>query len=100
MSQSGLKLPTRSEAEARAARRRFKLIDCKTGEEIILPAKRICHDGGEIEIVNFKPVTYQESGGYIYSDLNEVFVPSVCGAKIIEFPAPDVLIAGPRGFLL
>jgi hypothetical protein len=90
MSTSGLNLPTRTEAEARAARARFKLIDGETGEEIALPALRKCSDGYEINIVRFAPVKYQSSGGYIYSDLNEVFVPSVVGAKIIEFPAGEL----------
>lgn len=90
MSTSGLKLSTRTEAEARAARARFKLIDGETGEEIALPALRKCADGYEINIVRFAPVKYQSSGGYVYTDMNEVYVPSVCGAKIIEFPATEV----------
>jgi hypothetical protein len=88
----------RTEAEVRAARAKFRLIDGETGKEIVLPAKRTCSDGGEIEIVNFKPVKYQSSGGYIYTDKNEVYVPSVCGAKIIEFPLTeaDANFAGSR----
>ena len=66
----------------------LKLIDTATGEVINLPAKRKCWDGAEIIVANFKPSRFQGNEGYIITDLNEAFVPSVIGAKIIEFPEP------------
>lgn len=91
-----------AEAFAKAQRerlaRKFKLVDAQTGAEIILPATRKCDRGPDIKIVNFEPVKYQTSGGYIYTDQNEVLVPSVCGAKIIEFPEnPELLEAAGVG---
>jgi hypothetical protein len=95
MSTSGLKLPTRTEAEARAARARFKLIDGETGAEITLPATRKCWDGYEITIKTFRQSPGAE--GFIFTTANEVYVPSVCGAKIVEFPASDLDVLVGKG---
>lgn len=69
----------------------LKLIDTATGAEIALPAKRKCWDGYEITIKAFKPQPGAQ--GFIYTDKNEVFVPSVCGAKIIDFPPAEIDVA-------
>ena len=66
--------------------RKFKLIDCETGAEIVLPATRKCHDGYVITITDFQASGSKDMPGKIYTSMNEVYVPSVCGAKIIEFP--------------
>lgn len=68
----------------------LKLVDAATGAEIALPAKRTCWDGYEIEITAFRPSTAKGMPGYITTSMNETYVPSVCGAKIIEFPGPCV----------
>lgn len=60
-----------------------KLVDKKTGEEITLPARRICWDGAEIIVRDFKPSRFEGNEGYIYTTMNETFVPSVVGAKIV-----------------
>lgn len=69
---------------AAEASRVFKLVDEKTGKEIALPARRTCWDGAEIVVREFKPSRFEGNQGYIYTNLNETFVPSVIGAKIVE----------------
>jgi hypothetical protein len=66
-----------------------KLVDAKTGDEIPLPARRTCWDGAEIIVNDFKPSRFQGNQGYIFTTLNETYVPSVIGAKIIEFPVSE-----------
>jgi hypothetical protein len=83
-------------AEAFAKRQReklarnFKLVDETTGEPIALPATRKCWDGYEITIKDFQASGSKDMPGKIYTTMNEVFAPSVCGAKIIEFPAGEL----------
>ena len=74
-------------------RRAFKLIDCETGAEITLPATRKCWDGYEITITDFQASGSKDMPGKIYTSMNEVYVPSVCGAKIIEFPVSELDVA-------
>lgn len=62
----------------------YRLVDAKTGETVALPAARKCWDGYEITIRDFEPIKYETSGGKIYTTMNEVFVPSVCGLKIVQ----------------
>ena len=74
---------------AEVAKTGFKLVDAKTGEEITLPSTRKCWDGAEIVVRDFKPSRFAGNQGYIYTTMNETFVPSVCGAKIVQFPVSD-----------
>lgn len=85
----------RSEAEVRATRalyapeqpqqstQAYRLVDAKTGEEITLPARLRCWDGAEVVVRDFKPSRFAGNQGYIYTTMNETFVPSVVGAKIV-----------------
>lgn len=80
------------------ALRRFRLIDGKTGEEIALPAKRVCWiDKAEITIKDYFPSKYRGREGLIVTDMNEVFVASVCGCKILEFPPTQEEIQAAAG---
>lgn len=63
----------------------FRLVDEKTGEIITLPARMKCRDGSEITVTAFVYMRHQS--GKILTDKNELFVPSVCGAKIVEVAA-------------
>lgn len=66
---------------------KFKLIDKTTGEEITLPARRQCWDGADIVVRDYKPSRFEGNEGYIYTTMNEVYVPSVIGAEIVEVVA-------------
>jgi hypothetical protein len=70
-----------------ASTRTFKLVNAKTGEEITLPARMTCWDGAEIMVRDFKPSRFEGNEGYIYTTMNETFVPSVVGAKIVAVQA-------------
>lgn len=100
-----LVLPLRALEQARADRaqkaRKFKLVDEKTGEAIALPATRKCWDGYEITIKSFQPSGSRDMEGTIVTEMNEQFAPSVCGAKIVEFPASELdVLAGAGGMRL
>lgn len=69
---------------AEQAKAGFKLIDAETGAEIILPARRTSWNGAAITIRDFKPSRFAGNEGYIYTTMNETFVPSVCGLKIVQ----------------
>ena len=64
--------------------RKFVLVDAATGEEISLPATRKCWDGYEITIKEFQASGSHGMEGLIVTTMNEEYVPSVCGAKIVE----------------
>jgi len=65
----------------------YQLVDEKTGAEIVLPARLKCWDGEWIMVRDFKPSRFEGNEGYIYTTMNEVFVPSVVGAKIVAVAA-------------
>lgn len=75
------------EKELEDWRASHKLVDAKTGEEITLPARRTCWDGAEIIVRDFKPSRFEGNEGYVYTNMNETFVPSVVGAKIVPVAA-------------
>lgn len=70
-------------APAPAAGPAFILVDLSTGQEIALPARLKCWDGAEIVVRDFKPSRFEGNEGYIYTTMNETYVPSVVGAKIV-----------------
>ncbi len=71
-----------------------KLIDMKTREEIILPARRSCWDGSEHMIRDFKPSRFGGNRGFVYTALNEVYEPSIFELEIIRDDELEAIGAG------
>lgn len=69
--------------QIKATQPAYRLVHETTGAEIPLPSRMKCWDGAEILVREFRPSRYQSSGGYILTDLNEKFVASVVGAKVV-----------------
>ena len=65
-------------------RANFKLVDEKTGAEIQLPAMRASWSGSEHLLEEFKPSKYVGSEGLVRTSLNEGFVASVFGLRVVE----------------
>jgi len=63
---------------------KFKLVDEKTGEELVLPVDRIIWDGSRVRATGWKPSRFIGNPGYVYDANGYPLVPSVIGAKIVE----------------
>lgn len=70
-------------ADTPAVAQSHKLVDASTGQDITLPARLTCWDGAEIVVRDFKPSRFEGNEGYVYTTMNETYVPSVVGAKIV-----------------
>lgn len=63
---------------------KFKLVDEKTGEEVLLPALRDCWDGTQHHLMSWKPSRFIDNPGYVYDRRGEAFTPGTFGLKIVE----------------
>jgi hypothetical protein len=64
----------------------YKLLDADCAE-ITLPALLKAWDGSQHWVQSFKPSRFHGKEGYVYTRLNETFVPSMFGAKIVAVSA-------------
>lgn len=60
----------------------YNLVDAD-GAEVILPKLFKAWDGSQHWVESFKPSRFQGNPGYVYTRMNETFVPSVFGLKIV-----------------
>lgn len=63
---------------------KFKLVDEKTGEELVLPVDRVIWDGSRVRATSWKPSRFIGNVGYVYDANGYAMAPSVIGAKIVE----------------
>ena len=63
---------------------KFKLVDEKTGEELVLPVDRIIWDGSRVRATGWKPSRFIGNPGYVITEAGEVFTPDTLGLKIVE----------------